>query len=263
MSCPVQASGSIDLYFYGELTPRERSTLQGHVAECAECRQAVEDLAVIRAALAVRPDVATPPRGDWSQFMARLEARVADEAPARRPGAVLRAVVRPARPRAVPYLAVAAVLVLVASGAVLMLRHGEAVHSPAPVALAPSPAGEGRVVRAASRTTGPDPVLAVVTGQHFERSKLVVLGLTMKDARHDDWLYERELAASLLNDTRVYRVAAEERGMQSLVGVMRDLELVLLQTSMSEPADTASLERLQRLIRRRDLISRMDVISAD
>ena len=107
-----------------------------------------------------------------------------------------------------------------------------------------------------------DPALSALSDQHFERSKLVVLGIATKDARQADWAYERELAGTLLSDTRLYRVAAEERGMQALAGVMRDLELVLLQTSMSEQRDTASLEQLQRLIRRRDLITKMEVVHA-
>jgi hypothetical protein len=104
-----------------------------------------------------------------------------------------------------------------------------------------------------------------LSGQHFQRSKLVVLGLATKDATkpgEDDWAYERELATGLLNDTRLYRLAAEERGMTGLAGVMRDLELVLLQTSMSERPDEESLEQLQRLIRRRDLLTKMDVVYA-
>ena len=118
------------------------------------------------------------------------------------------------------------------------------------------------LVRTANPGMDGDPALAALSGQHFERSKLVVLGLATKDARQADWEYERVLAGSLLNDTRLYRLAAEERGMQSLAGVMRDLELVLLQTSMSERRDAASLEHLQRLIRRRDLITKMEIVHA-
>ena len=77
MSCHLQASGTIELYFYGELPPAERAEVQAHIGQCAECRAALEDLSVIRAALAVRPDVATPPGGDWSGFMARLNTRIA------------------------------------------------------------------------------------------------------------------------------------------------------------------------------------------
>ena len=79
MSCHLQASGTIELYFYGELPLAERAEVQAHIGQCAECRAALDDLSVIRAALAVRPDVATPPGGDWSGFMARLNTRIAEE----------------------------------------------------------------------------------------------------------------------------------------------------------------------------------------
>ncbi len=90
-----------------------------------------------------------------------------------------------------------------------------------------------------------------------------MLSLVNKDPQGSDgmdWDYERQLAGSLLSDTRVYRQAAEERGMKGLADVMRDLELVLLQTSMSETPDAESLAQLQRLIRRRDLVTKMDVV---
>ena len=48
--------------------------------------------------------------------------------------------------------------------------------------------------------------------EHFERSKLVVLGLATLDPQHaraTDWQHERQLATSLLPDTRLYRLAAE------------------------------------------------------
>ena len=77
MSCHLQAGGTIELYFYGELPLAERAEVQAHMGQCAECRAALDDLSVIRAALAVRPDVATPPGGDWSGFMARLNTRIA------------------------------------------------------------------------------------------------------------------------------------------------------------------------------------------
>ena len=46
--------------------------------------------------------------------------------------------------------------------------------------------------------------------------------------------------------------------MQPLAGVMGDLELVLLQASMADDPTEASLEQLQRLIQRRDLLTKMD-----
>ena len=76
-----------------------------------------------------------------------------------------------------------------------------------------------------------------------------------------DWAYERSLASSLLSDTRLYRMAAEERGLTSLASVMRDLELVLLETSMAQGSDPAELPQIQRLIRKRQLIQKMDVVN--
>jgi hypothetical protein len=271
MSCHQQASGTIELYFYNELPLAERAEVQAHIGRCAECRAALDDLSVIRAALAVRPDVATPPGGDWSGFMARLDARIAQEADgdgARVEGspALAQAVATPWRRRVAPYLAAAAVLALVTVSSVVLLKQRAAeeprVAAVEPTAVVQEQAPDAQIVRASNPGPAADPGLAAVSDQHFERSKLVVLGIATKDAGQADWTYERELAGTLLSDTRLYRHAAEERGMQSLAGVMRDLELVLLQASMSEQRDTASLEHLQRLIRRRDLITKMEIVHA-
>ena len=263
MSCHLQAGGTIELYFYGELPPAERTDVQAHLGQCAECRAALDDLTVIRAALAVRPDVATPPGGDWSGFMARLNGRIVGEGQAEAPTAPAKVIEISWRRRVAPYLAAAAVLVLVTISAVVMLKKS-GTGAPADIGepVVRSEPAAAPVVHAVDASAGSDPALAAVSNQHFERSKLVVLGLATKDAQRADWEYERELAGSLLNDTRLYRLAAEERGMQSLAGVMRDLELVLLQTSMSEQKDAASLEHLQRLIRRRDLITKMEIVHA-
>jgi len=101
--------------------------------------------------------------------------------------------------------------------------------------------------------------------QHFEKSKLVVLGLVARDPDHTtakDWAYERDLAGSLLEDTRLYRRAAQQRGLSDIAHVMGDLETVLLETSMSDHGDAASLERVQQLIRKRDLVVKMQVVGS-
>ena len=258
MRCEVQAAGTIELYFYGELPQGERAALKAHVGGCAECRQALADLTTIRTALAGRPDVATPPGGDWSGFMGRLNAAVSAEQSPTSTDVPAGAAPLPARRHLAPYLALAALLALVTAGVIAVLQQRATpteiasgdVPSPA---LSPSPA-----VQQASFKTEPDPGLIAVSGQHFERSKLVVLGLTTKNGRLDDWSYERELASSLLNDTRLYRLAAEEHGMQPLAEVMGDLELVLLQASMTNDPTEASLHQLQRLIQRRDLLTKID-----
>ena len=80
----------------------------------------------------------------------------------------------------------------------------------------------------------------------------------MRKGGGEDWAYERGLASDLLNDTRLYRLAAEQRGMKQIAGVMGDLELVLLQTSLADVPDRAALARIQRLIRKRNLVTKIE-----
>jgi hypothetical protein len=270
--CEIQASGAIDLYFYDELDERERASVEEHLTACAECERALEELSTIRAALAARPQVDAPPDGDWRAFMIRLDEAVRFKKRARATASVI-PMPQAARPRPAlkyaQYVAAAAVVTLVISGIGYWARRdarplppqraetqraaGEPVvatpvSAPAPIAAAPE-----RRVEAA---------FASLSEQHFERSKLVVLGIANKDARvasQADWAFERELASSLLTDTRMYRMAAEEHGMKTLADVMGDLEIVLLQTSLAGTPDAESLEQIQRLIRKRDLVTKMDV----
>lgn len=254
--CGILASGAVELYFYEELEAAERVSVDAHLDGCEECRRALEELSVIRAALAAR-QVTAPPGVDWSGFMARLDAAVRRDplTTSGESGPVAPTVVAFTPQRSyMSYLAMAALLALVTISVVFVARS-RAPQQPAVTASVSAPAP----------TPVPARGLASLSEQHFERSKLVVLGLAAKDARSAsaaDWGYERELASTLLSDTRLYRMAAEDRGLRPLADVMGDLEILLLQTSMSPGnADAENLEQLQRLIAKRDLLAKMEVVS--
>jgi hypothetical protein len=260
-SCPVHGSATIELYFYDELEPAERAAFDRHRTECLECRQALEELAVIREALAARPAAMAPPSDDWTGFMSRLDAALAREAVSGPRGLIAagrdsgRA--KSFRETYVPVLAMAALLALVTISVLFVARSREAAVMPAATDLLTTQVTPG------DTPAGDTSSLSAISEQHLERSKLVLLGLASKDADRpsgNDWTYERELASRLLTDTRLYRMAAEDRGLDTLAGVMRDLELVLLQTSMTEGADPAALSQIQRAIRKRDLLQKMDVV---
>jgi hypothetical protein len=239
-ACLINGSGQVELYFYGELPDAERGDVERHLASCTACRQALDDLALIRTALAKRPQADGPPSADWSAFMARLDAAVARERAL--PAAP------PARP-VMPLLAMAALLALVTISVVLVARS-----RPAPV--------ENAGVAGRMEAEAP-PALAAAGQQHLERSKLVVLGLAGRDADETafvEWHYERELATRLLDDTRLYRQAAEREGLTSMAGVMRDLEFVLLQASLTEGREPSELSQIQRAIHKRDLLQKMEVV---
>jgi len=115
-----------------------------------------------------------------------------------------------------------------------------------------------------SASLTPAAALRDISAEHLEKSKLVVLGLAARDpqkTRPADWQYERRLAGTLLSDTRLYRLAAQEHGAADVAHVMRDLETVLLEASMSDHADRESLERVQRLIARRGLVTKMQLVA--
>ena len=162
------------------------------------------------------------------------------------------------------YLAMAALLTLVTAGVVDLARVASrpATSPVTDVAQHTAPASAPSVPPSERSA---DAAFAALSEQHFERSKLVVLGLANKDSRRAgeaDWAYERGLATNLLSDTRLYRQAAEARGLRTLAGVMGDLEIVLLQTSLAEAPDADALGQIQRLIHKRDLVTKMGVLAA-
>ena len=260
--CPLQASGAVELYFYAELDAVEHARVERHLIVCDECRRTLEELRTIRAALAVRPQIAAPESGDWTRFMVRLDDAVRGEL---HPRSARNSGVSAVRPH-LGYLAMAALLVLVTVSVLLAWRASDRGFDR--LLTPPQGAGASSVPTTAVETprqaAAPDPAFVALSERHFERAKLVVLGLATKDPADPtraDWDYERALADTLLSDTRLYRLAAEERGLTSLARVMQDLELVLLQTAMSDKSDASSLEQLQRLIRRRDLVTKMEVVT--
>lgn len=258
-SCPLQESGAVELFYYDELDGAERARVADHLRECRVCAAALEDLGTIRSALASRPAVDAPEGGDWSRFMTRLDTAVRTS----RTVVDTAARVVPFKASAVaarPYLgllATAALLAIVSIGVVFVARQRTVPPGvPETAATVASTVETTPIATTGLRSTGE---------KHFERSKLVVLGLAARESDATtaaDWAYERELATSLLNDTRLYRMAAEERGLNALAGVMRDLELVLVETSMAEETDPVALEQIQRLIRRRGLIQKMETVAS-
>jgi hypothetical protein len=259
-TCELFDSPAVELYFYGELDPAERARVQAHLQACSDCRLRLNDLYAIRRALAERPRVDAPPADDWSGFMRRLDeacliGTTAESAP----------VARRSRGALKPLIAVAATLVLVTISLLVTVRQRPSSRSAAvPDAAAASPTAAAAAAAPASDRAA-DRALAALSEQHFERSKLVVLGLAGRDPEHTtskDWAYERDLAGSLLTDTRLYRLAAQDRGLSDIAHVMGDLETVLLEASMTDRADAAALERVQNLIRKRDLVVKMQVVGS-
>jgi len=247
------------LYFYGELDGAGRASAAAHVRGCAECRARLEELRTIKEALASRKVVDAPPAGDWSGFMRRLDEAVKPVHPvAVWPAAVERRSGSWGIRQAVAFAAMVALVTIAVISAMRFRATTVTVRDQVPV--------ESTIAGPVSATPkAPDQALRAVSAEHLERSKLVVLGLATRDPLHttaDDWQYERRLAESLLSDTRLYRIAAQDRGVSDVARVMRDLETVLLEASLSDNTDRDALERVQRLIAKRDLVVKMQVMAS-
>ena len=254
-ACERFDTPDIELYFYDELEPAEQTRVAAHLRACAACRTRLDDLHAIRRALASAPVVEAPSAEDWSGFMRRLDSAVG--LPASRSS---RSRLWPA---ASQLIALAATLALVTFGVFMAVRARSNPPSDMVARTTASPPADAG--RAAAGNLTPGAALREISAEHLERSKLVVLGLATRDPRETrpaDWQYERQLAGSLLADTRLYRLAAQERGMSDVAHVMRDLETVLLEASMTDGSDRESLQRVQRLIARRGLVSNMQMVAA-
>jgi hypothetical protein len=253
--CTHASSETLTLYYYDELGANERARFAAHIERCQACARALAELDTVRAGLSDRANVGRT-ENEWAAFMTRLdraidgeaadrsvnaEAKVSPFGAQRRVGAVATQPVRGHLAR-YPALALAAALVIGVGLGLLWQRQAlDRGAAGAPATMAPA-------LTAAER--------------HLNQARLVVLGLAARDpaaAGPADWAYERELAASLLPDTRLFRMAARDRGDATLADLLGDLETVLLQAGLSSDPGTPELQRLQRLIDRRDLIGRMDL----
>jgi anti-sigma factor RsiW len=273
--CSLFESPDIELYFYGELDSAERNRVDAHLRQCPGCRERLADLHAIRRALASRPAVDAPAAGDWSGFMRRLDAAVGIPAA---PQADVVEFPSRKRSRFSAYSAAAAMFLIAATGVFIAYRARPEVSQPAKVAStqqhveqspdlsAVAPQGAATDLSAvALQGAKADKALRDGSAEHLERSKLVVLGLAAMNPRATraaDWQYERRLAGTLLSDTRLYRMAAQDHGMNDVAHVMRDLETVLIETSMSDSSDREALARVQRLIAKRDLVVKMQLVSS-
>jgi anti-sigma factor RsiW len=245
MSCTHASDETLTLYYYDELRGEERARFAAHMAGCEACARALAEMEEVRLALADRASVRRG-EGDWERFMTRLDRAIAAGANQDGPGvaAVATFPTQAARPHLTRYPALAVAAALVMGVALGLLWQQRALDRAAPAS-----------------TVATAPALAAAE-RHLDQARLVVLGLAARDAAAagaSDWAYERELAASLLPDTRLFRMAARDGGDARLAELLGDLETVLLQAAMSTEAEPPELQRLQRLIERRDLIGRMDL----
>ena len=233
MTCRRFPLETLTLFACGIAPPHLAREIVSHVDRCAGCRHALEHLTSWDACDSGRPSSA--PAQGWGPFMARLDAEID-----RQPRPVIRFSFFP-NPRLATVAAALLLMVGVLTGVQVAARDP-----------------------GASSVQADNQAFTDGVQKHLRRSKLVVLGLAAKDATGvaPDLTFERALAADLLPETRLYRVAASHRRLAGMAAAFGDLEVVLLQTAYSDAPDVEALGQVQRLIDSRDLTFTLETLAA-
>jgi hypothetical protein len=109
-------------------------------------------------------------------------------------------------------------------------------------------------------------VLLVAVGDHLERSQMVLAELSNAPEQKGrlDISDERELAAELVDDNRLYRETARTTGDTAVASVLDDLERVLLEIAHSpSEISSAQLADLQQEIESRGLLFKVRVLGSN
>jgi hypothetical protein len=227
------------LHCYGEVDRADRSRVDAHLASCAECQQAKEELARVMTMIDTAPPVEAPlgfERTAWARLEPALDANRSSW-------------------RTFfwfPQWALAggmAALLLAAFAAGRFSGGGAAIPS------------TGAMVAAVDS----DRVLQSAVGDHLDRTQMMLVELANAEIDGADVLTgEQARAGDLVAANRVILQSAIQSGDGQVVDILEDLERVLMEIANS-PANATSndLTDLQSRITREDLLFRLRVIASE
>ena len=218
------------LHYYGE---PEGADVDNHLAVCPDCRSEYTRLQQVLNVV----DIPVPERDDYED---RVWNRLA-------PKLGFRHRLRWWAPQKWAAVAATAALVVVAF---LAGRYSPPIDKPNVAAQPPA-------VR--------ERVLVVAVGGHLERSQMVLVELkNLPDARKVDISDEQLLAADLLSENRLYRQTATTAGEAGLVGILEDLERVLLEVVHSPSTiSSTELDDIRQRIENQGLLFKMRVVESN
>lgn len=234
------------LYYYGEYYSGEATGGEAarHLAQCADCREAHAALERVFEALDAVPAPEPHP-----EYGAEVWRRIEHRLPAGQPAVFDRPPFRvPALRWAIAGVALAGLLV----AAFLAGRfYPRPASQPAPTAALDPQAGER--------------VLLVAVADYLERSQMVLIELANANPQGTlDISSERERAAGLVSESRLYRQTAARTGDRAVASVLDDLDRVLLDVSHSPsqlPAE--DLEKLRSRLAAEGILFKIRVLGSN
>ena len=244
-------------YALDDADPAARSEVDGHVAACHDCRQA---LAELRRVLEAASELEVPERS--AEYGAEVWARVAPHLPDEA-GLKLRPAGRKPRlhiPVGMaawrPWLAAAAVLLLTA-GAFLIGRWSRSPQLPAQVATTATTSSPASTIR--------ERVVLAALSDHLDRTERGLVEIVnADDSGTIDISAEQAWARDLLDANRLYRQSARGTASPALVSLLGELEPILLDIVHSPSQLTAAeFDALRSRIDDRSLVFKVRVTGAD
>jgi hypothetical protein len=125
--------------------------------------------------------------------------------------------------------------------------------------------GPGPTTAAVSNQQIRERILMVAVGDHLERSQMVLAELSNAPEGKGklDISDERQMAADLLDDNRLYRQTAASTGDKGVASVLDDLENVLMEIAHS-PSEVSNqqLDDLRQQIQERGLLFKVRVLGS-
>lgn len=224
------------LFYYGE--SGETAAVESHIAECEACRAEFRALQLVLNTVDSAP---VPERGP--EYGAQVWQRLRPRLSGRRRHSFTWWIWAPAM----------AALVIGAFLAGRMSNRG----------ILPGTRPTVVATRSQNNEKIRERILLVAVGDHLERSQMVLAELSNAPEGKGklDISDEREMAADLLDDNRLYRQTARNTGDTAVASVLDDLENVLLEIAHS-PSELSSrqLDELRQQIQERGLLFKVRVL---
>jgi hypothetical protein len=224
------------LFYYGE--PDPAAEVESHMAECEACRNEFRALQLVLNSVDSAP---VPERGP--EYGKEVWQRVSKRIPLR-------------KRRTLSWLVWAPAMAALVIGAFLAGRMSNRN-------LVPGGNPTNVVAKSQSNQQIRERILLVAVGDHLERSQMVLAELNnAADGKGKlDITDERQMAADLLDDNRLYRQTAHSTGDSAVASVLDDLENVLIEIAHS-PTEVSSqqLDDLRHQIEDRGLLFKVRVL---
>ncbi len=230
------------LFYYGESA--EAVEIESHLKECETCR---DEFRAVQLVLNTVDSAPVPERGaDYGrEVWQRIEGRIGH---------------RPRRSVWRWWVWAPAMATLVI-GAFLAGRFSHTERSTGPLTATVNSQQASQQSNQQIR----ERILLVAVGDHLERSQMVLAELSNAPAGKGklDISDERQIAADLLDDNRLYRQTATSTGDKRVASVLDDLENVLMEIAHS-PTEVSSeqLDELRQQIQERGLLFKVRVLGS-